>query len=65
MRGMILTALVVLFPVAAVAADLPVEISAVNDDLHFKAAKQVPPFGSKVWVILTPVPEKEKKDEKK
>lgn len=46
--------------------DLPVEISQAEKDLHFKAdEKKVPPQGSKVWVILTPVKEKDKKDEKK
>ncbi len=45
--------------------DLPVEISRVEADLHFKAAtKKIPPQGSKVWVILTPLPEKKKDDKK-
>lgn len=44
--------------------DLPVPISQDSADLHFKAAyKRIPPPGSMVWVILTPLPDK--KDEKK
>ncbi|MCU0703283.1 MAG: YdjY domain-containing protein [Fimbriiglobus sp.] len=46
--------------------DLPVAIGREDKDLHFKAVeKKVPPIGSKVWVILTPVAEEEKKDGKK
>jgi hypothetical protein len=44
--------------------DLPVEVGRAERDLYFKAVeKKLPPFGSKVWVILTPV--EEKKEEKK
>ncbi len=46
--------------------DLPVEVGREERDLYFKAIeKKIPPVGSKVWVILTPIAEKEKKDEKK
>lgn len=46
--------------------DLPVEIGREERDLYFKAMeKKIPPFGSKVWVILTPMSDKNKKDEKK
>jgi len=39
--------------------DLPVEISRENADLNFDAiTEKIPPLGSKVWVILEPVPEK-------
>lgn len=45
--------------------DLPVEVRRDERELYFKAIeKKLPPFGSKVWVILTPV-DAEKKDEKK
>lgn len=37
--------------------DVPVEVSQSNTDLHFRAAREkIPPLGSKVWVILTPLP---------
>lgn len=46
--------------------DLPVEISQAEKDLHFKAVeKKIPPAGSKVWVVLRPLADKEKKDDKK
>ena len=39
--------------------DLPVRVSGDVDQLHFEAVtKKIPPIGSKVWVILEPVPEK-------
>jgi hypothetical protein len=42
--------------------DVPVEVSQSNTDLHFRAAREkVPPLGSKVWVILTPLPDPDKK----
>jgi hypothetical protein len=42
--------------------DLPVEVGREASDLYFKAVeKKVPPLGSKVWVILTPMGEKEAK----
>lgn len=42
--------------------DLPVEIGREASDLYFKAVeKKVPPLGSKVWVILTPMGDKEAK----
>lgn len=42
--------------------DVPVKVSDSNKDLHFRAAREkVPPLGSKVWVILTPLPDPEKK----
>lgn len=42
--------------------DVPVEVSQSNTDLHFRAARdKIPPLGSKVWVILTPLPDPEKK----
>jgi hypothetical protein len=46
--------------------DLPVEVGREEKDLFFKAIeKKIPPLGSKVWVILTPIAEKDKKDDKK
>lgn len=46
--------------------DLPVEISTAEKDLNFKAAEaKIPPAGSKVWVVLRPVADKGKKDDKK
>lgn len=42
--------------------DLPVEVGREEKDLYFKAIeKKIPPLGSKVWVVLTPIAEKEKK----
>lgn len=42
--------------------DVPVEVTQSNTDLHFRAARdKIPPLGSKVWVILTPLPDAEKK----
>ena len=41
--------------------DLPVEIGREEKDLFFKAIeKKIPPRGSKVWVILTPVADEKK-----
>jgi len=44
--------------------DLPVEVGREEKDLYFKGVeKKIPPLGTKVWVILTPIADK--KDEKK
>jgi hypothetical protein len=41
--------------------DLPVQVSVDADQLHFEAIpKKIPPLGSKVWVILEPVPRKKR-----
>lgn len=46
--------------------DLPVEVGREEKELYFKAIeKKIPPLGSKVWVILTPVPDNDKKGDKK
>ena len=42
--------------------DLPVEVSRDEKDLHFEAfTRRIPAVGSKVWVVMEPVPEEKKK----
>lgn len=42
--------------------DLPVQVSKEERELIFEAvAKKIPPLGSKVWVVMEPVPEKGKR----
>ncbi|MEO2089263.1 MAG: YdjY domain-containing protein [Gemmataceae bacterium] len=41
--------------------DLPVQVSKEERELIFEAvAKKIPPLGSKVWVVMEPVPDKKK-----
>jgi hypothetical protein len=41
--------------------DVPVQVSGDEQELHFEAvARKIPPLGSKVWVVMEPVPDKKK-----